>query len=154
MTSDPTFEGVHPLDHGHALVAAALEPVIRSALGMPAGWTGTTLEGRRGVAEVDRALYRSPYRSAVHSGADIKYVNGVNLTIRGRAFNDTPGPYNRLPSAAKVSEFHCCLFVYQGKSTCRRMFGPKYGASPCNQLELWWPSRPTLRTLHFIALSC
>ena len=115
-----TYEGVHPLDRGHALVAAAMEgvlrplmtapePALRVASPSPADTSAAPAleaDSRRGdgassssddVFVVGAALGAPPPHTPP---ANLVWTPATALTIRGRAFNNTPTPYNRLPSAA------------------------------------------------------
>jgi hypothetical protein len=122
-TDDPTFEGVHPLDHGHLLIATALQPVIGGILGLP-GYARI----EAGVVPAREAATSSPPSSSgsvsppspvipltpegnehlaagsasprIPAAKDALWVPATSLFMRGRAFNDTPTPFNRLPAAA------------------------------------------------------
>ena len=107
-----TFEGVHPMDRGHALIADALKPILDDSM----------RRGGRDVAAAEVAVARVGWKSAAlnawlpsavaKSGAptlsaapapppqDAVWTDAAALTFSGRAFNTTPTVYNRLPAAA------------------------------------------------------
>ena len=104
-TRDPTFEGTHPHDHGHALIAKALAPIVAGILSAPIA-TDAVGSLRPQAPDAQRAepraapallpsiaLPQAPPANAV-------WLPATSLALRGRAFNNTPTPFNRLPSDA------------------------------------------------------
>lgn len=110
---DPTFEGVHPLDYGHSLLAnaltAALTPIMRASAPRIAALPSAELGAHhRAAARSVRTV--PPLRADSASDgsqplddvpSNVTWVDATALTMNGRAFNDTPSPYNRLPAAAQ-----------------------------------------------------
>ncbi len=114
-----TYEGVHPLDRGHDLVAAAMEAVLRplmlAARDMPAAPAPPPVPLPAAPPAPAPAPARAAIAAASSGGvaggalgappprappAGLVWTPATALTIRGRAFNDTPSPFNRLPAAA------------------------------------------------------
>jgi lysophospholipase L1-like esterase len=121
--TDPTFEGTHPHDHGHMLIAQALLPVVQGILGRAAPPRAGPAPARRPLADADAGATAAdantaaavpalrsaeeqrgavtPFSAPRAAPADAVWLPATQLALRGRAFNDTPTPFNRLPSAAK-----------------------------------------------------
>lgn len=132
-----TYEGVHPLDRGHALFANAMRAVLlplvldraapaqlQSGLEvvegerLPKGAASTTLwaasaPGAAPDAAAPAVVTTADFERASSSTGlpdgqpratapppDVQWTDATTLTIRGRAFNDTPTPYNRFPASA------------------------------------------------------
>jgi lysophospholipase L1-like esterase len=104
-TYDPTFEGTHPHDHGHILIAQALAPIVQGIL------TGSVGSSGRSVNKVVAAVPASAplvdalelpglYHPTTPPPADAVWKPAASLALRGRAFNSTPTPFNRLPATA------------------------------------------------------
>lgn len=129
-TEDPTFEGTHPLDHGHLLIANVLQPVIGGILGLdrmplldhnihpsPPSTDDLIIQSSKGttpsttMARYPRTTIPLSYET-INDSSNVTKVSSDNflgtlnwapassLFMRGRAFNDTPTIFNRLPSAA------------------------------------------------------
>lgn len=108
-----TYEGVHPLDRGHALIAEAMQSVLVPLLAtapaerdhlvsindiMQAKITKTTSPN-------DFVPINLPFTSATTTQAPpptLEWTDASLLTVRGRAFpvDTLPSPYSRLPTAA------------------------------------------------------
>jgi GDSL-like Lipase/Acylhydrolase family/N-terminus of Esterase_SGNH_hydro-type len=93
---DPTYEGTHPLDYGHELIAHTLAPTLISLLESQSSVKATPVP-----IEVE-SLGASPV--SVSTQDTIVYTPATSLTIRGRGFDITqlPSPFNRLPRAAQA----------------------------------------------------
>jgi lysophospholipase L1-like esterase len=124
-TIDPTFEGTHPHDHGHSLIAQALLPVVQGILAAPPRAGRSTLQLRAATANAAAGAAAAaaaaaaaslpapavrlpeeqrdavtPFLAPLPAPASTAWVPAASLALRGRAFNDTPTPFNRLPSSA------------------------------------------------------
>eukprot|EP01116_Phalansterium_solitarium_P021383 TRINITY_DN6627_c0_g1_i2.p1 TRINITY_DN6627_c0_g1~~TRINITY_DN6627_c0_g1_i2.p1 ORF type:complete len:786 (+),score=243.87 TRINITY_DN6627_c0_g1_i2:197-2554(+) len=105
---DPSYDGEQPLDYGHRLMAErlseALAPIVSHR-------TVANVVFDRGAFELEPNVIgrrsapaqATPAASAATQQQEqsVIYTDATQLTIRGRAFNDTPSPYNRLPAAAQ-----------------------------------------------------
>ena len=105
-----TYEGVHPLDRGHELIAAALAPILAPlvARGQSASPAVTT-----SAAALRAPLQQAPAPAPLPLLLDgelrstdpppgTTWVDATALTIN-RPFADSPSPYNRLPAAAATA---------------------------------------------------
>lgn len=119
ITEEPTFEGVHPLDHGHLAISQVMQgvlaPLVREAgarapvqhLSMDDVRSIYAAHGSAASPVVAPAILppTAPLSIAAPSAAAgaVIWTPGTELTILGRAFNESslPGPYHRLPSAAQ-----------------------------------------------------
>jgi len=120
-TEDPTFEGTHPLDHGHLLIANVLKPVIGGILGLnnmpllahnihpsPPSTenlvfvTESTIKPNIFPHSTIPLNYETDNVDTKPSDflGTLNWAPASSLFMRGRAYNDTPTIYNRLPSAA------------------------------------------------------
>ena len=119
-TEEWTYEGVHPLDRGHALIAAALHDVLspllesapaeRDRQSPPASdaalfslWPPAALDAAAASkASIRSELYTPPPPDAAHRAATLTWTDASALTVKGRAWPPSalPSPYARLPAAA------------------------------------------------------
>ena len=105
-----TYEGVHPLDRGHALIATAmnsiLTPLVLSSPKERVRIHDATMSFNWPHLSSKPFSPRSlPSYSLLENRAStdsISWTDANNLSIRGRAFptNVLPNPYSRLPSKA------------------------------------------------------
>lgn len=108
--STATFNNVHPTDLGHWKISqfyASYLPTIISSRssssrrgsasksGMPPGVVGTVSIRQNTSAQISAPAPTAP------APPPLAWTDFSNLEISGRAFNDTPSIYNRLPAAAK-----------------------------------------------------
>ena len=122
-----TFEGVHPLDRGHALIAAAMERVLAPLLAAapaeraravagapppPPTAAADTAADARWRAHADAAAMAAPLRAlpfaspsplADAAAPPLFWTDASALSMVGRAWPAAalPGPFARLPSAAR-----------------------------------------------------
>jgi hypothetical protein len=115
LTEELSFEGVHPIDRGHALMAQALSRVVQPLLDDEAPLGSKRAASVLNCSHADDGWepegslpYSRPAAGAVEPVAGIpaatstiQWTDAASLTIRGRAFNDTPSPWNRLPTSAE-----------------------------------------------------
>jgi len=114
-TIDPTFEGTHPHDHGHLLIAQALLPVVQGILAAPRAARAVPAAAAAAAAAAARPLASTalvarspeeqrgvvtPFLAPLPAPAATAWTPATSLSLRGRAFNDTPTPFNRLPASA------------------------------------------------------
>jgi hypothetical protein len=117
-TEEWTYEGVHPLDRGHALIAANLHNVIAPLLDaapverrrllstldeLSASWPPSALQAATALkSTITSELYTPPPPDADVRAASLTWTDASALTVKGRAWqpSDLPSPYARLPSAA------------------------------------------------------
>ena len=111
VNEELTYEGVHPLDRGHALIATAMNSVLlplvsstaselsrvdidTSAISSPS----STFDRVRDFTPV--SLPTSPLSTGLSD--DITWTDASDLSIHGRAFpvKDLPQPFARLPASA------------------------------------------------------
>jgi lysophospholipase L1-like esterase len=121
-TEDLTYDGIRPLDRGHAILAEALFPVLKALLrrggvssaSVPGahhqGLAGSANAGDISAQQTPLDLAREDKMQTGHSEAHsrpidmqaITWVDATTLAMHGRAFNTTPSPWNRLPAAAQA----------------------------------------------------
>lgn len=120
---DATYNNVHPTDLGHWRIAdfyskylplllagqypAALRPRQTQNKGLVQN-KGSVSQGQTpnpNVAAAVGQLWRRPLQPHMGQTAPLatEWTNFTALEITGRAFNDTPTPFNRLPVAAKAT---------------------------------------------------
>ena len=109
---DVTFEGTHPMDYGHALLAAAYTDALQTLLAggalppppaAPVTSSAAAAAAAAAAASSTTLAPRSWGSAWATPDAAVTYVDAQSLAILGRAFPPAqlPGPYTRLPSAAK-----------------------------------------------------
>lgn len=112
-TTDLTFDGYSLMDEGHRLFANSLVETLTSIVATSYNGTHRTPSSSRSERHTGELLgsskrnvdgvsaQRRPSLHTPPAGSEVMWVPAEELTIRGRAFNDTPTPFNRLPAAAK-----------------------------------------------------
>lgn len=116
---DPTYEGVHPLDNGHSLIAHVLQPILTPIAGdalihhaqQPSTRAPAPLRQDAPIPAAPAMpqhlssgiplSYTAAETAAPGCSDNITWVDAPTLSMGGRAFNTTPTPYNRLPAAAQ-----------------------------------------------------
>jgi hypothetical protein len=97
-----TYEGVHPLDRGHAIFAEALHNVLLPLVeGRARGGLVAAPGGAAPAPAPAPAAATAPATPA--TTVNLTWVDALNLTVVGRAFppEQLPVPFARLPNAAK-----------------------------------------------------
>jgi hypothetical protein len=99
-STEPTLDGLLPLDSGHRLISDALSNILATVhAGGQVDDTGRSEDPQ--AEENKRWQDKSPAATLSWGGDGVRYVDATLLSIRGRAFTDTPGPYARLPASAQ-----------------------------------------------------
>jgi hypothetical protein len=93
IAEDPTSDGILPMDKAHENIAQVLQAVVRA----PTEFTPAYVE--KPMVHAD--THTAKAADAPSCSDSIAWMAATELNIVGRAFNDTPTPYNRLPAAAE-----------------------------------------------------
>jgi lysophospholipase L1-like esterase len=107
-----TYEGVHPLDRGHTLIANAMVKVVEPLVLSSLEHQEKNTVSHKKISSSDKNWKTvdtlktivpglNPFTEANNLQETINWTPATSLTILGRAFNDTPTPFNRLPSKAQ-----------------------------------------------------
>jgi hypothetical protein len=111
---DSTFNNVHPTDLGHSEITkyytTMLPKLLAGELQRKEVVLGDDLVRDRdrkaatkalGPTEAPEAAAPQPGMPGMEAAEDTMWMDVAGLGVEGRAFNDTPSIYNRLPSSAK-----------------------------------------------------